>query len=228
MKGAGRADSGKGTARGPVTWLSLGLVALTGVGLSLFYEIEKERKIVKPASVSSVKSVGTPAIGGPWVLVNQDGEPVTDASFRGQFCLLYFGFTHCPDICPSELVKVGKILAELESRKSIPLKPVFISVDPHRDTVKQLKHYAQDFSKEWTFLTGTPDMVKRATRAYRVYFSKANEVENDDEDYLVDHSIVLYLVAPDGKFLEFYTQRMEVADVAERVQKQTSSWKADV
>ena len=90
VKGAHRADSGKGTARGPVTWLSLGLVALTGVGLSLFYEIEKERKIVKPASVSNVKSVGTPAIGGPWVLVNQDGESVTDASFRGQFCLLYF------------------------------------------------------------------------------------------------------------------------------------------
>jgi len=211
--------------RGPVSWLSLGLIACAGVGLSLFYEIEKERKIVNPASVSNVTTTGKPAIGGPWVLVDQDGKGVTDATYRGEFLLLYFGFTHCPDICPSELVKVGNIVKELERRKSMPVKPVFISVDPHRDTIRQLKHYSQDFSKAFTFLTGTPDQIAKVTRAYRVYYSKADEVEDDDEDYLVDHSIVLYLVDPEGEFQEFYTQKMEVSDIVDRITKQIATWK---
>ena len=106
---------------------------------------------------------------------------MTDATYKGQYTLLYFGFTHCPDICPSELVKVGDVVKELARRKTTPVKPLFISVDPHRDTIKQLQHYSQDFSNSFTFLTGTPDMVAKATKAYRVYFSKADEVEGDDE-----------------------------------------------
>lgn len=89
-------------------------------------------------------SYGKPALGGPWTLVDFTGKPVTDADFRGEFLLLYFGFTHCPDICPSELVKVGRILDLLDKEQSLPMvRPVFISVDPDRDNVGQLRHYAQ-------------------------------------------------------------------------------------
>ena len=96
---------------------------------------------------------------------------MTDAFYRGQYSLIYFGFTYCPDICPNELVKVGKIVDEIERRHfKVGLKPIFISVDPARDSVGQLRHYAQDFHPNIDFLTGTNEQVGAVAKAYRVYF----------------------------------------------------------
>ncbi|EWM26726.1 sco1 family protein [Nannochloropsis gaditana] len=126
----------------PVTWVGLAIMAVTGTGLAYFYQVEKER--MQQQALGKVTSYGKPALGGPWTLVDFTGRPVTDADFRGEFLLLYFGFTHCPDICPSELVKVGKILDSLDREPNLPVvRPVFISVDPDRDNVGQLRHYAQ-------------------------------------------------------------------------------------
>lgn len=95
------------------------------------------------------------ALGGPFVLVDAaDGLPVTDSKYRGDFLLLYFGFTHCPDICPNELVKLGKLIDNLDKRKMPQIKPVFISVDPQRDTVGQMRHYGVDFHPSLDWLTG--------------------------------------------------------------------------
>jgi len=123
----------------PVTWKGLALMAVTGTGLAWYYQVEKEKRmnqskiddfppppptcteandhnlfallhLLSPAAVKKVTTYGKPALGGPWTLVDFTGRPVTDADFHGEFLLLYFGFTHCPDICPSELVKVGKIM----------------------------------------------------------------------------------------------------------------------
>lgn len=127
------------------------------------------------------------------------------------------------------------------------LKPLFISVDPSRDTVAQLKHYSQDFHKDFEYLTGTKDQIAAVAKSYRVYFSKVRyslllyystlsllifyhciqAVDADldsDEEYLVDHSIVLYLVSPDGEFLDFFTQRMEVKDIVDRVIKHAEEY----
>ena len=140
---ASSAEKGKSRGKGPVTFASLAVIAVAGAGLLTYYQLEKEKKINKVAS--EVVSTGKAAIGGPWVLVNQDGIPKNDASFHGQYVLLYFGFTYCPDICPSELVKIGKVIDELASSKKIKnVKPIFISVDPPRDTVGQLKFYGKD------------------------------------------------------------------------------------
>lgn len=95
-------------ARGPVTFLSLGLTAVVGGALLSYYNMEKERSTKKVASTVTV--TGKAALGGPWVLVDQDGKNVTDATYKGQYTLLYFGFSYCPDICPSELVKIGNIV----------------------------------------------------------------------------------------------------------------------
>lgn len=169
---------------------------------------------------SEVVSTGKAALGGPWVLVNEDGVPKTDACYRGQYTLLYFGFTYCPDICPSELVKIGRVMDELAKTKKISnIKPLFISVDPARDTVGQLKFYGKDFHPAFEYLTGTKEQIAAATRAFRVYFSKANEREDDDEDYLVDHSIVFYFLGPDGTFLEFFTQRSQIGDIVDKIAK---------
>lgn len=97
--------------KGPVSIFGLGVTGLVCGGLLFYYDIEKEKKIL--ASQQTVKTVGKAALGGPWVLVDMHGVPRTDASYLGQYTLLYFGFTYCPDICPSELVKVGKVMTEL-------------------------------------------------------------------------------------------------------------------
>lgn len=109
-----------------------------------YYRMKWEEKQNRVAS--EVTSTGKPALGGPFTLVNMHGRPVTEKDYHGSYVMLYFGFCHCPDICPSELVKVGSIADKLERKlgKGV-VKPVFVSVDPDRDSLAQLRHYAQDF-----------------------------------------------------------------------------------
>lgn len=115
-------------------------------------------------------------------------------------------------------------ISEKSGVKSV--KALFVSVDPARDTIAQLRHYGQDFHKDFVFLTGTSDQIASAARAYRVYFSKANEGE-DEEDYLVDHSIVFYLLSPTGEFLEFFTQRALVDDMVQKIKQLVEDYKPD-
>lgn len=98
------------------------------------------------------------------------------------------------------------------------MQPLFITLDPTRDTVGQLRHYSQDFHKDIVYLTGTKEQVASIAKEFRVYFSKVTDADLDsDEEYLVDHSIVLYLVSPTGEFLDFFTQRMEVTDIVDKI-----------
>lgn len=144
--GGGRRAGGNedGRGRGPLTW---GAVAFLGVAGALAVGYYRMKWDEKQKQVSSeVTSTGKPALGGPFTLVNMHGQPVTDKDFHGSFVMLYFGFCHCPDICPAELVKLGAIVEKLASKlgKGV-VKPVFISVDPDRDSLAQLRYYAQDF-----------------------------------------------------------------------------------
>ncbi|ETI44234.1 hypothetical protein F443_11081 [Phytophthora nicotianae P1569] len=213
---SGASVSGKQTDKlGPVTWSSLALAGVVGSGAVYYYQSEKDR--LQTQSKSTVTSVGKPMLGGPWTLVDCDtGRAVTDASFRGKLSLLYFGFTHCPDICPNELVRIGDVLDKLEIDKG-EVVPLFITVDPKRDTIAQMQAYKVDFHPEFKMLTGTREQVADIAQAYRVYFSKADENDDDDDDYLVDHSIVMYLVGPDGEFLDFFTQNTRVEDIAAKI-----------
>ena len=201
------------TKKTPITWAALGTMFFVGTVVVFYFQNEKKRRMEK--IFKEVAVTGRPDLGGPFVLVNQKGEPVTDASFKGQYLLLYFGFSHCPDICPSELVKLGKIVDEVGKTNKGTLKPMFISVDPSRDSVSVLSHYSQDFHQNIEYLTGTNEQISKITRYFRVYFSKVDE--DEDEDYLVDHSIVMYLISPEGDFLDFFTQRMQVTDIVNRI-----------
>ncbi|KAG2823859.1 hypothetical protein PC129_g8455 [Phytophthora cactorum] len=201
---------------GPVTWSSLALASVVGSGAVFYYYSEKDR--LQTQSTSTVTSVEKPLLGGPWTLVDCDtGRAVTDASFRDKFSLLYFGFTHCPDICPNELVRIGDVLDKMEAEKSPEIVPLFVTVDPKRDTIAQMQAYKVDFHPKLKMLTGTREQVADIAKAYRVYFSKADENDDDDDDYLVDHSIVMYLVGPDGQFLDFFTQNARVEDIAAKI-----------
>eukprot|EP00603_Paraphysomonas_imperforata_P002296 CAMPEP_0114429468 /NCGR_PEP_ID=MMETSP0103-20121206/9506_1 /TAXON_ID=37642 ORGANISM="Paraphysomonas imperforata, Strain PA2" /NCGR_SAMPLE_ID=MMETSP0103 /ASSEMBLY_ACC=CAM_ASM_000201 /LENGTH=257 /DNA_ID=CAMNT_0001598815 /DNA_START=118 /DNA_END=891 /DNA_ORIENTATION=- len=199
------------------TWKSFAVGALACVATGAYFEHQKREKLEEIAT--NVKSYGKPSLGGPYVMFNQDGVPVTDATYHGQFVLLYFGFTFCPDICPNELVKMGKVIDALDKKKLAPLAPVFISLDPARDTLGQLKNYGQDFHKKFHWLTGTKEQISSVTRAFRVYFSKVDENDDNEEDYLVDHSIVMYLMSPTGEFLDFYTQRATVPDIVSSIEQ---------
>ncbi|RHY04102.1 hypothetical protein DYB28_002225 [Aphanomyces astaci] len=202
----------------PITWASMALAGAIGAGALAYYHTEKER--LQTQTTGKVTSVGKPLLGGPWTLVDcESGSCVTDASFHGKHTLLYFGFTHCPDICPNELVRLGDVLDKIPN---VDIEPLFITVDPARDTVQQMEAYKKDFHPKLRMLTGTPDQVKDVTKAYRVYFTKADESDvdddgEDDEEYLVDHSIVMYLISPSGEFLDFFTQSARVDDIVKKI-----------
>eukprot|EP00980_Cylindrotheca_fusiformis_P000719 scaffold168_cov124-Cylindrotheca_fusiformis.AAC.19 len=161
---------------------------------------------------------GKPAIGGPWSLIDLEGKLVTDVSFRGKWLLLYFGFARCPDICPSEMLKIARVIDGLkESHPQLAAKivPVFVSVDPARDSLSALKAYSKDFHPDYVFLTGSPVQVEQMAKKYRVYVSKADETE--DGDYLVDHSIVVYFHDENGELADCFTQSMRPKDITEKI-----------
>jgi protein SCO1/2 len=164
----------------------------------VYYNILRKQK--QEEAAVRVESFGAPALGGPWSLVSSAGQPITSGDLHGSYQLLYFGFTFCPDICPNELVKMGRVVQELDQAPETSGKvlPVFISLDPYRDTCDQVGAYCADFHPRMLGLSGTPGQVAKAAKAYRVYFSEVDHKEGE-EDYLVDHSIVIYLVGPDGE-----------------------------
>ncbi|CAI5484864.1 unnamed protein product [Closterium sp. Yama58-4] len=182
----------------PVTWASLALLLLTGGALLTYFESEKRKRL---EAVRELKPVGKAAIGGPFTLVDGSGEPFTDADLKGRWTLLYFGFTFCPDICPSELIKIAQAVDLVEKQVGVKVVPVFISVDPERDTAEQVKEYVKEFHPRMIGLTGTPEQVKAAARAFRVYYMKTEE---EGYDYLVDHSIISYLMSPEFEFVKFF------------------------
>lgn len=144
---------------------------------------------------------GTPraAIGGPFVLEDGNGQTVTDRSFRGKYMLVYFGYTFCPDVCPTTLNEVAGALAKL-GPKAERVEPIFITVDPGRDTPAAIKQYTNAISPRIIGLTGTPEQIDAVERGYHVYAAR-RATGPGPNDYTMDHSSILYLMGPDGRFV---------------------------
>ncbi len=142
-------------------------------------------------------STGQPSVGGPFQLVNQDGQAVDQTMLDGKWSLVFFGFTYCPDYCPTTLTALEATKRQLGDRAK-DLQIVFISIDPERDTPQALKDYlsSDGFPQGVVGLTGTADQVKAAADAYRAYYQKVGE----GEGYTMNHSLTVYLMGPDGKF----------------------------
>jgi protein SCO1/2 len=135
-------------------------------------------------------------IGGPFHLQNAEGKTVTEADFLGAPFLVYFGYTHCPDICPTTLAQISDVMKRLPDK---PIKAVFITVDPERDTPKLMGDYVSSFDPRIVGLSGTPEEIAAAEKVYRVYARKA---PNKDGDYAMDHSSIIYLMDAKGAFVE--------------------------
>jgi len=138
-------------------------------------------------------------VGGPFILQNGTGQQVTDRDFRGKYMLVYFGYTFCPDVCPTTLNEVGDAMDKLGA-KADRLQPIFISVDPKRDTPEVVKQYAAAFGPRLIGLTGTPEQIAAVAKEYRVYYAERRTGPGSN-DYSMDHSSVLYLMGPDGEFV---------------------------
>ncbi|HEX5325884.1 MAG TPA: SCO family protein [Acetobacteraceae bacterium] len=139
------------------------------------------------------------AIGGPFTLQNGAGQTVTDRSFRGKYMLVYFGYTYCPDVCPTTLQSVAGALDALGA-KADRIAPIFITVDPARDTPAVMQRYTAAFSPRLVGLTGTPEQIAQVTKEYHVYAAK-HVTGPGPNDYSMDHSSILYLMGPDGQFI---------------------------
>lgn len=196
---------------GPMNWrrfgISAGLVALM-FGAGYMYKRNKEVEMERERR----RSLGKASIGGPFELVDQDGKVRTNKDFLGKWLIIYFGFSHCPDVCPDELEKLVKALDIVKkSPKADPVQPLFITVDPARDDPKVLKEYLREFSDDIIGLTGNEEQVKQASKSYRVYYSAGPKLEND---YIVDHTIIMYLIDAEGQFVDYYGQNKTAEEVA--------------
>ncbi|GMS84613.1 hypothetical protein PENTCL1PPCAC_6788 [Pristionchus entomophagus] len=181
--------------------------------LALFYirkvrveEAEKQRKL----------TAGKARIGGDWELQNTEGKMEGSEQLKGNWLLLYFGFTHCPDICPDEIEKMVKVVDQLERDKDpVKILPIFISVDPARDTLKRVKEYCLEFSPKLRGYSGTPEQVKAVAKTFRVYHSEGPKTAPDD--YIVDHTVIMYLIDPEGNFHDYYGQNRRAEEIAQTI-----------
>ncbi len=148
-------------------------------------------------SASGPQGTGTSLIGGPFALEDGSGRTVTDQTLHGRPFLVYFGYTHCPDVCPTELARVADALARMGDKAAPAL---FITVDPERDTPKVMQDYASSFGSSVIGLSGSPQAIGAAEKAYRV-FARKGEVQSDGS-YSMDHSSIVYLMNKDGGFVE--------------------------
>ncbi|GGB18027.1 SCO family protein [Allosediminivita pacifica] len=155
---------------------------------------------------------GAGAIGGPFELVNPEGETVTDEDVITEPSLVYFGYTFCPDVCPMDVARNAQAVDVL-SEQGHEVQPVFISVDPERDTPEVVGDFAANIHEDMVALTGSEEQVNAASQAYRAYHSKQ---PGDDEYYLVDHSTFTYLVTPEDGFVEYFRRDLSPEELAER------------
>ncbi len=158
-----------------------------------------------------------PAIGGPFALIDPQGKTVTDADFRGRVMIVYFGYTFCPDVCPTTLGLLGQALDKLSPDERKQVAPIFITVDPERDTPQVMGSYVVNFAPDLIGLTGTPDSIAAATRAYHVYAKKHPE---PDGSYSMDHSSIIYLMGRDGSYRAILSGEVSVAQMVDGIKKQ--------
>ncbi len=187
-------------------------VLVAGVGVAIWLGQRSASDDEFAQCRSTAIAGGAAQIGGPFTLVSETGETVTDQDVITGPSLLYFGYTFCPDVCPLDTVRNAEAVAMLEE-DGVMVQPVFISVDPERDTPEALDVFTANVHPRMLGLTGTPEQTDAAARAYRVYY-RINR-DGDDPYYLVDHSAFSYLVLPEYGFVEFFNRDLTPAQIAE-------------
>ncbi len=156
-------------------------------------------------------------VGGAFTLTGQDGQTVSDKDFAGKYLLVYFGYTSCPDMCPTGLQSMSRAL-DMMGPSADKVQPLFITVDPARDTPKRLKEYDSSFHPKIIGLTGSTDQIAAVAKEYQVYYKKGE----GDQDYEVDHSSVIYLMSPNGDLVTTFDEEVDPKQIVAALQKATA------
>jgi protein SCO1/2 len=165
---------------------------------------------------------GKALIGGPFSLTSHEGKPVTGSSFAGKYMLVAFGYTYCPDICPAELQLMTDVMEKLGSDGD-KVVPIFITIDPERDTVQQMADYVSNFDPRMVGLTGTEEQIKQAAEAYRVFYAKNDSGGPGNDSYLMDHSTFIYLMDGKGEYVKHFAYGTTSEDMAAAIAKAIDS-----
>jgi protein SCO1/2 len=187
------------------------LLGLSGAATALLAQSPPQRSA---AELMDAVMWNRGPIGGPFALVDHTGRPRTDADFRGKLLLVYFGFTYCPDICPTDLQDITLALDKLGPAADA-VQPLFITVDPERDTAEHLKDYIALFHPHLIGLTGDSTAIQKAADAYKVYYAKVPNARGDD--YTIDHSAFIYVMGADGAYLGFFPPGTPPERIAESI-----------
>lgn len=198
---------------------NLWTIGAIGISILLFgilgiIQTQKMSRAVAFSKDIQTISEGLPSIGGPFNLVDQNGIHRTNADFKGKPMLVYFGYTYCPDICPTALYNMTNALNLIEG--NLKVQPLFITFDPQRDTIDHLKVYAQNFHKDFVWLTGSKRHVDEAVKAYRVYAARTAE-DRGQRDYLMDHSSLIYLMDKNGQYVASFNHNTSPEEMVKRV-----------
>ena len=184
------------------------LVALFVGGVALFFGSDGRLGPI---------ATGKALVGGPFELTNQEGKRVRSSDFAGKYMLMVFGYTYCPDICPSELQVVSAALDEMGPAAD-RIQPIFVTVDPTRDTPEIMKDYVANFHPGFVGLTGSEEDIASVAKAYRVYYRKVDQTD-PQIPYLMDHTTLVYLMGPDGEYVTHFAYGTNVASLAESLRK---------
>ena len=185
-------------------------------GLSIPCGAEPQRSA---AEIMDILMWAREPVGGPFALIDHTGAARSERDFRGKLLLIYFGFTYCPDICPTDLQNIGLALDQLGA-VSDKVQPLFVTVDPDRDTPPHLAQYVQMFHPRLIGLTGDASAIRAAADAYKVYYTKVPNERGDE--YTVDHTAFTYLIGADGKYLGFLPPGTAPERIADILRQQTA------
>jgi protein SCO1/2 len=191
-----------------ILWLVSSLIIAAMCILLIYYQLEKQATV----SVQDRSVQGLPNIGGDFVLTDQHGVVRSTTDFHGKFQLIYFGYSFCPDICPLGLQNISGALTKL-GRDLDQVVPIFVTVDPERDTVDSLKIYTTNFHPNFIMFTGTPDEIAMVQKKYKVYAAKAKP-DGTMSDYLMDHSTLIYLLDRRGRFIKSFAHTSPPEELA--------------
>lgn len=194
--------------------LGVAIVVLLALAASVFLSTSLMIELPEPKITRS----GTAAIGGPFTLIATSGETVSDQTFRGKWLLIYFGYTYCPDACPTALNSMSVALEKLGSQAN-DLQPLFITVDPNRDTRETMAKYLTAFDSRIIGLTGTKEQIDSVIKEYRLYVSR-DKPEQGGDDYLITHSSYIYLMDPQGRFANVIHAEEVGNEIALRLRKE--------
>tara|TARA_R110002073_G_scaffold138601_1_gene288372 strand:- start:58 stop:681 length:624 start_codon:yes stop_codon:yes gene_type:complete len=191
-------------------WVLVGLATVVGGGLELWHQLA-------PESPPTATEAAGSAISTDFELVDHTGKTATDENFRGKWLLVFFGFTHCPDVCPTGLATIAQVMDEL-GPEGEEVQPLFVSIDSERDTPETMAEFVSAFHPRIVGLTGATEAIASAAKNFRVYYGRVDDASSPN-GYTMEHTTSVYLIDPEGRFVKPYSYNATSDDIADDLRR---------